>query len=163
MSTFEEYHIRISEVKDDSDKLFDKLIQNYEAEFSIITKKEPNEFGVFELDTRIDESVRAFIAKDQRGLPLGFSMIRVQKNNFEVCEFYIIPVFRKNKVGERFAHELFNMFLGNWEVKQIDGASKATSFWRAVINSYTSNNYKEDIYNDTYWGPVIRQRFNNAF
>lgn len=76
-----------------------------------------------------------------------------------MCDFYVVPYFRKNKVGKGFISALFNMLGGRWEIKQVAGAEQAIRFWRDVINDYTSGDFVEDNYDDEQWGMVTRQRF----
>ena len=54
------------------------------------------------------------------------------------------------------------MHQGRWEIKQISGAECATEFWRKVVGEFTGNNFQEDLYQDDYWGPVVRQQFVSA-
>ena len=41
--------------------VYNNLAQGYEAEFSAITGKKPDACGIFRLDTRIGDDVRAFL------------------------------------------------------------------------------------------------------
>ncbi len=55
------------------------------------------------------------------GVPAGLAAIADHGNSrYEVCDFYVVPVFRKNKAGQRFAHSLFSMMPGEWVSKQIE-------------------------------------------
>lgn len=77
----------------------------------------------------------------------------------EGWEFYIIPARRKNKLGERLATTIFNMYPGDWQVRQIAGADLAKAFWRKIIKTFTQGNYVESEVNDPDWGVVTRQQF----
>ncbi|KPA51985.1 GNAT family N-acetyltransferase [Photobacterium lucens] len=135
------------------------LTQAYEAEFSPLTKKVPDNDGMFALDTPVEGNVMGFLLYFD-GVPAGLAAIADHGNShYEVCDFYVVPVFRKNKAGQRFAHSLFSMMPGEWESKQIEGAEHAIAFWRRAIGAYTNDQYVEDIYHDAYWGDVTRQRF----
>lgn len=139
------------------------LAQAYEAEFSKLTEKMPLPNGMFELDTDIaDENVAAFICIES-GTPAGIAAVYCGPDgNYEVAEFYIVPVFRKAKLGTHFAHALWRYFPGDWTIKQIAGADEATMFWRSAINKFVGSAFTEDLYEDDYWGKVIRQRFVSA-
>lgn len=140
--------------------IYNNLIQCYEAEFSSITEKAPEKDGKFPLDTHLEENVSGYLYMND-DIPLGFATIKLEKKNCEVCEFYIIPYFRNNGLGESFAFALFNKHKGNWEIKQLLKAHFASKFWRKVLDKYTKGNFKEDIYEDLYWSKVIRQSFSN--
>lgn len=135
------------------------LAQCYEAEFSSLTHKQPNSSGVFELDTHLGESVNGFILMIDE-TPAGIAAVRVtDRDSYEMCEFYIVPCFRKNGAGIRFSHMLWEIYTGKWEIKQIDKAQYATVFWRKAITQYKDTHYIEDRYTDPYWGCVTRQTF----
>lgn len=139
--------------------IFNNLVQCYEAEFSAITRKLPNHDGKFDLDTIPDGSIEGwfwFIAD----LPAGFILIDLGHEPFNVNEFYVLPCYRQNGVGEKFFYSVLERYPGAWQVKQLEGAEKAKNFWRKVINKYTAGNFREEKYNDGYWGVVTRQLFN---
>lgn len=150
----------ILEVNDSNLVIYLNLCQSYEGEFSAITLKKPDEHGRFALDTAIGGAVRGYLLY-QEGLPVGFAAVKVQAadESFEVCEFYVVPSCRKQQLGKRFAHALFRRHQGDWEIKQISGAADATAFWRRVIADFTGGVFREDVYQDGYWGQVVRQRF----
>lgn len=135
------------------------LAQCYEAEFSSLTHKQPNASGIFELDTYPMELVQCYILTIQ-DIPAGIAAISFKDENFnEMCEFYVIPYFRKNGVGSNFAHKLWQTHPGNWEIKQIENAQYATIFWRKTISAHNDTTYLEDQHVDEYWGLVTRQKF----
>lgn len=135
------------------------LTQAYEAEFSPLTQKFPDDEGKFALDTPIAGNVTGYLLYID-GKPAGLAAIANEcVDHYEVCDFYVVPVFRKNKAGQRFAHTLFDMMPGLWQSKQIAGADHAIAFWRRAIGSYTNEVFVEDIYHDEYWGDVTRQCF----
>ncbi len=151
------------EVDGHNREVYLNLIQCYEAEFSSITRKKPDMRGLFELDTHIGVSTKGFILYED-GLPAGIAAIRVDpENHHEVCEFYIVPCYRKQSLGKWFARYLWDQYPGTWEVKQIEGAEEAIVFWRKAISEFTLNRFEEDLYEDAYWGKVIRQTFISPF
>lgn len=133
------------------------LAQSYEGEFSSITKKKPNEQGLFALDVIIGGDIEGFLLYID-SLPAGFAAIKIESDKcYEVCEFYIAPYYRHKSLGTKFAHSLWQMYRGTWQVKQISGAEYATLFWRKAISSFTQNGFSESKYDDPYWGTVTRQ------
>ncbi|MEC4091019.1 hypothetical protein [Pseudoalteromonas rubra] len=137
------------------------LAQAYEAEFSAITNKNPGADGLFALDTVLEGNVTGYLWYDNE-TPVGLAAIaQHQKDEFEVCEFYIVPRYRKAGQGAQFAHTLWANQPGLWTIKQIAGAEYATQFWHRAIASAGIEGVQEDTYQDPYWGKVARQRFRN--
>jgi predicted acetyltransferase len=136
------------------------LVQAYEAEFSLITKKLPGPNGLYALDTNLDESHSAFLL--YIGIsPLGFCIKATQDGIHDIAEFYIVPSHRGNNLGCEFAASIFQKYSGKWQVRQISGADKAVLFWRKAIGRFTNGNYVESIVEDSYWGKVTKQTFNS--
>lgn len=151
--------MKLIEVTTQNELIYFNLIQSYEAEFSPITKKKPNVQGLFELDTSLDAQHQGFILTVDT-LPAGIAAIGIEANHhYEICEFYIVPYYRKQGIGKHFAQLIWQHRAGDWEVKQIQGAEYATQFWRKTIGEYTNNQFTEDQYKDEYWGLVTRQKF----
>lgn len=154
--------MRIIPVKqEESVAIYSRLLQCYEAEFSSITKKKPDSQGIFPLDTELGGDIEGFLVYEE-GHPAGFVAIACKPNHqFEVLEFYIVPCFRRNSLGKRFVIKIWEQYRGTWEVKQIQGADSATLFWRKAIGEFTNQCFKEDVYQDPYWGEVTRQVFSS--
>lgn len=151
--------MEIINVDTDTLPVYLNLSQPYEAEFSVYTGKVPDEQGLFFMDTLIGGNVKGFLLYIDNA-PAGLAAIaETAPGHFEVCDFYVVPVFRKNRVGQAFAHALFAMMPGQWVSKQIAGADHAVAFWRRAIGVYTHERFEEDTYQDAYWGPVTRQQF----
>lgn len=154
--------MKIINVSDKNLEIYLNLAQSYEGEFSSITKKKPNVKGLFDLDVDICKNIKGFLLYVD-SLPAGFAAIAVKsENQYEVCEFYIAPCYRKNSLGTKFAHTLWQLYPGRWEVKQIAGAEYATNFWRKAISSFTQNEFSENQFDDPYWGRVTRQMFSSS-
>ncbi len=151
--------MKITPVTETNSHIYHNLVQCYEAEFSPITGKKPNASGLFELDTHLGDDTLGFLLIID-DLPAGIAAIsRKESQAYEVCEFYILPYFRKNGIGMEFAHTIWKNYPGEWEIKQIEGAEYATAFWRKTIMSFNETEYTETCYDDPYWGMVTRQKF----
>jgi len=139
--------------------VYHNLVQCYEAEFSPLTGKKPDETGRFELDTELGENVQGYLLEIDRH-PAGLAAIACKgEKRYEVCEFYVVPSFRQKAVGMHFAHKIWNEYPGSWEVKQIEGADNAIRFWRTTITRFNNTPFREERYDDPYWGKVTRQQF----
>ncbi len=151
--------MRIIPVTETNLNVYLNLAQCYEAEFSPLTGKKPDPSGMFELDTELGGDVLGFLLEID-DTPAGLAAIaKTESDRYEMCEFYVVPSFRQNGVGVRFAHTIWERHPGRWEVKQIEGADYATSFWRKTITRFGGTPFIEESYDDPYWGAVTRQRF----
>jgi len=158
-STSKGHNMRVVTITQANIHIYLNLAQCYEAEFSAITLKKPNEMGVFELDTQIGEGVEGLLLLVDE-IPAAIAAIAIKGDaRYEVCEFYVIPSFRNNAIGRQFAHMIWRRYYGEWEIKQIEGAEYASEFWRKSISAFERTTYREDRYEDPYWGVVTRQQF----
>lgn len=139
-------------------EVFKNLVQSYEAEFSSLTGKLPNEFGVFKIDTFPQSPYVGYLLYHHK-IPVGFCVANVENEIKDVAEFYIVPVMRKKNLGSQLAGMVFNQYPGQWQVRQIKGATDALRFWQCVIKKYTQNQFEESVVQDAHWGVVTRQRF----
>ncbi|MGF1735385.1 GNAT family N-acetyltransferase [Photobacterium satsumensis] len=154
--------MNIVKVDSSNEHVYANLYQGYAAEFSKIIDDKPDENGVFEIYPKIGGSVSGYLLYLD-GVPAALTAIEEKSSKeYEICDFYVVPYFRKNKVGKRFISNLFELLEGSWEIKQVAGADHAVKFWRDVVNDYTSGNFVEDKYLDGKWGLVTRQRFDHA-
>jgi predicted acetyltransferase len=151
--------MKITPVSETNSPIYHNLVQCYEAEFSSLTGKKPNGSGLFELDTHLGENILGLLLIIDN-TPAGIAAIHCKEGHaYEVCEFYVVPYFRKNGIGMEFAHAIWESYPGDWEIKQIRGAEYATAFWRKTINSFNETEFTEESYDDPYWGSVTRQKF----
>ncbi len=152
-------HIKLSLLDSSNLHIYNNLIQCYECEFSSITKKKPDQDGLFGVDTHIGGNVLGFIGFVDN-TPASFAAIKMHASHkYEICEFCVVPFFRRHGIGTLFAESILKKFPGFWEIKQIEGADYAVSFWRSVLFDLTDNCFEEDVFMDSYWGRVTRQRF----
>jgi predicted acetyltransferase len=151
--------IKIVPITRDNAHIFEVFVQDYEAEFSAITKKEPDAEGRFALEADWQNPNKGFYPFVE-GKSVGFAIRgQTDEGHSDIAEFYILPCYRKKSLGKRFAFAVFDLFPGSWQVRQIPTATNAIAFWRATIDEYTNGNYIENQINDDHWGSVIRQRF----
>lgn len=141
-------------------KIFDVFEQDYEAEFSAITKKEPDAEGRFarEADWKPPNSGLYLFVSNK---PAGFAIRGSMKERSDMAEFFILPCYRKKGYGKQFAFKMFDSFPGLWQVRQIPAAVDAIAFWRSVVQEYTQGDYIEDYTVDLHWGKVLRQCFSS--
>ena len=134
------------------------LLQAYEAEFSAITKKLPDQNGMFSLDSSWESPNFSYLLYLDN-YPCGFAIVSKINQTNDIAEFYVIPSKRGSKVGTMFSHFVFDRHSGPWQVRQIAGANQARKFWRQSIQLYTDGTFSESEVDDPSWGTVTRQSF----
>lgn len=140
----------------DRDTLY-RLLQYSLFEISEFGLRDVDDEAVFEykyFDKYFTSDDRdAFFIKDKNtNKLLGFVMIntylRFCGSGHSIAEFMVFPKYRRNKIGQKAAFKVFNMYHGNWEVEPVSDSKRAYMFWENVIKEYTSDNYefKEGIF-----------------
>lgn len=158
-NTENHHHLSIVSINNSNLNIYKNLAQAYEAEFSPLTQKYPNELGIFEPDTLPQGSYTGHLLYYKK-TPIGFCVTNLENEVKDISEFYIIPNMRKRNFGQFLAMTTFDKYPGKWQVRQIEGAFGAIKFWRKVIEKYINGNYHESVVDDTHWGKVTRQTFN---
>ncbi|MDD9194656.1 hypothetical protein PVK62_02255 [Aliivibrio sp. S3MY1] len=154
--------MKIVRVNNNNKHVYANLYQGYAAEFSKIIEDKPDENGLFDIYPKVEGNVSGYLLYvDDRPAALTAIMEKSAKE-YEICDFYVLPCFRKNKIGKHFIIEIFELLGGAWEIKQVEGADHAVKFWQNVVSDYTVNSYIEDKYLDEKWGLVTRQRFSHT-
>lgn len=62
----------------------------------------------------------------------GLALVRAGSPN-DMTEFFVMRKYRRNGVGRAAALILFNLFPGEWQIRQLAANRSATKFWRSVI------------------------------
>jgi predicted acetyltransferase len=160
-ATYKEHEmqdLKIERVTPSTRAAFLALSQNYEAEFSKITGKQPNHAGLYEITDEQRGHYEAWTCFVGQQI-IGFAVVDISREKNDVAEFYIIPTHRKQKFGHQFASQLFDQYPGPWQVRQIMGAEYAREFWVAVIKQYSSDHFSNETEKDCEWGEVYIQKF----
>jgi predicted acetyltransferase len=61
-----------------------------------------------------------------------------------VREFFVLPGFRRSRVGQHMATHIWNEHAGEWLVRVLEANAAALAFWRAAIAGYTHGRHKEE-------------------
>lgn len=160
--------ISIQEVEYEQKSILRNLLELYKYDFSeFYPEDDLNANGLYEykyLDHYWTEDGRYpfFIKVDDK--LAGFALVRMigtefNQNIYSMAEFFVMKKYRKQKVGQTVAQELFNRFRGIWKVAQIEANQPAQDFWRKTIDRYTDGNYQE-IREEGWEGPI--QTFSSA-
>jgi predicted acetyltransferase len=128
-----------------------RLLQLYHYDFSEWNGDDVDEHGEFAhpyLDHYwTDPDSHPFLIR-RTGRWAGFALVRTAGVN-DMSEFFIMRKYRRGGVGRAAARQVFAMFLGPWQVRQLHGNAAATAFWRTVV----PGGYQEAMTED---GPVQR-------
>jgi len=83
--------------------------------------------------------------------PVGFALVsrpmmkRTENTDYRLAEFFVAKPARRLGVGREAAELIFNRFSGRWEITEILRNQPAVAFWRHVVGSYTSGDFREAI------------------
>lgn len=158
-------NLKIEKIKDvKKDRAFKNLQQFYEFEFSCVTKSETNGYAEYEQQKLIsawcENGFDAYIITLEQK-PIGFavvnlnSMINGDVDVRDMAEFFILPLYRRGNNGKYLAHKIFDMYEGQWEVRQLPSALKAREFWLKVIKDYVGDNFIDEKIYDLHWGEEL--------
>lgn len=150
----------LEQINESNSHMFDILVQDYEAEFSSITRKTKNQAGKYSVDVDWHHPNIGYYWKEDSHI-VGFCLIEPIDGYSEIVDFYVIPSHRNKMIGKNMAFAVFNKHPGPWQVRQIAGSELAKKFWRKVIGEYTNENYTELQIDDPTTGQAVCQRFNN--
>lgn len=150
----------IIKIDNKNNNIYYNLSQVYEAEFASLTGELPDKNGLYKVQTEVvdTENTDGYLKYFEQ-IPIGFMVIKNLDRCFDVAEFFILPSFRRQKIGLKFAQDIILKHKGSWQIRQIQGADYATIFWRKVIINLVGHNYCESIENDSEWGEVTKQTF----
>lgn len=96
------------------------------------------------------------------GKPAGFAVVSVGpthlpadiKTDFELVDFYVAPKYRRQKIGQAAARQIFDGKRGVWTLFELRENAAALAFWHGFLDDYTGGNF-EDLDDGT------QQRFRN--
>jgi predicted acetyltransferase len=76
---------------------------------------------------------------------------------YRMAEFFITRARRRLGIGATAVRLIFSRFAGRWEITEYLRNANAVNFWRRVVASYTSGNYRERVVNGE-----VRQTFESG-
>ena len=150
--------------------VLDNLFQYYVYDFSEVIGVDVADDGKFarrSCEVYWEDAWRHPFLARVAGQYAGFALVH-QRSHLsadpavcDVAEFFVLRKYRRRGVGAALARQLFELFPGRWEVRQLLANEAATRFWRSVIADYTRGHFEEITSDTERWrGPV--QRFDNA-
>lgn len=112
-----------------------RLLQLYLYDFSKLDGRDVDESGEFayrHLGLYWTEPKRRPFLLHLDGCWAGFALLRLGQPH-QIAEFFVLPKYRRRRIGESAAHQLFQTFAGDWAVSQLRSNPAATDFWRSAI------------------------------
>ena len=147
-----------------------QLVQYYIYDLSELVSKDVGEDGRYafrSLDAYWTEAWRHPYLVRVAGHHGGFALVHQRsritgdEKTWDIAEFFVMRKYRRLGVGKTIAIRIFDMFRGDWEVRQLRANTEAILFWRRTISAYTHGQFKETLMDDERWrGPV--QSFHNG-
>ncbi len=135
------------------DTLLRNLYQLYLYEFSRFTAEwrvqEDGRFLETDLEDCWDDVHRRIFLIRVDGEWAGFAIVDLELPDKdgstvnELTEFFVMPPYRRNRIGETVSQRLFDTFKGQWELAIVETNEEARYFWRAVLARYTHNHFSE--------------------
>lgn len=145
----------------------DALFELYVYDFSEILGLDIGDEGRFRVPPLgsyfVDPERHAFLARVD-GKLAGFALVSERsrltgdRGTFDMAEFFVLRRFRRQGVGDAIAKQVFDRFVGPWEVRQRHENVGATAFWRRVIAKRVGRAWDEEAWDDPSWRGVV-QRF----
>ncbi len=134
------------------------LLQAYEAEYSIFTRKKPNSEGMFPIDVSLNE-VSGYLIRDHK-TPIGFALKGMKNDKHDIAYFYIIPTYRRTGAGMNLAKFLIEKYKGPWQARQIEGYNLGRNFALGILKKLPNiQNLTEEHIDDKIWGKISIQYF----
>ena len=70
----------------------------------------------------------------------GFALVRIlpteEGDEVHMAEFFVVRKYRRKRVGEAAARQIFDAFPGRWVVTELAPNVVGQDFWRSVISRY---------------------------
>ncbi|MFO8035358.1 MAG: GNAT family N-acetyltransferase [Anaerolineales bacterium] len=147
-------------------KVMERLFQFYLYDFSQFVDLEIDQQGCFEypsLDVYWQEPDRFPYFIEVEGKLAGFVLIKKgtgldeDRESYDVAEFFVLRGYRRQRVGTRSAHRIWDRFPGRWVVRVMLVNQHAVEFWKKTIREYTGGEYQKwKITRDGYTWIVFR-------
>jgi len=128
------------------------LMHLYLYDFTEYTGEDVDEQGRF-IDEHLDlywiEPTRYPFLVLVAGKYAGFVLVRVSSApgdthpTHSIAEFFILKKYRRQKLGQRVAWQIFDRFPGRWLVEEVPENLPAQRFWRKLIGEYTGGKFQE--------------------
>lgn len=141
------------------------LVPLYCYDLSGVAKWKLDDRGVFDTSTThsfAHNELTSYLIRSD-GTAIGFatiakkSYLEPSKTAWDMHQFFVMRPYRRQGIGSRVAHLLFDLHPGQWEIRECAEDRDGQRFWRTVIHAYTRGQYGEmHVQNEVWQGPVQR-------
>ena len=143
-----EIEIKLAEY--DEKPLVKKMLELHLYDMSVFDDYDLSKFGEYGyryLDLYWTETERfPFILRVNQKLA-GFALINkfahIGRVDGAVAEFFILKKYRRRGIGKKLAFEIFQQFLGRWEVCTSANNIVAEKFWQNIIEQFAPDNIEK--------------------
>lgn len=133
--------IEVSPAKVEDKPILRNLLELCLHDYSEFNGKDVNEHGLFDypyLDHYWTEAGRYPFLVKVEGKLAGFVLVRdlaIAEGEplWQIAEFFILRKYRRQGIGREVAHQMFERFVGRWEVTQEKGNLPAQQFWQRIM------------------------------
>ncbi|MFA4827003.1 MAG: GNAT family N-acetyltransferase [Candidatus Shapirobacteria bacterium] len=143
-------NISLVPIKISEKDVLKEMLYEYEKEMS---DGEPGEYKYLDSYWQKPDRFPFFIEVDEKiaGFVLVNSYNLVIDEGKNIAEFYVEKEFRKNGIGREASRQIFNLFPGKWEIRQIIENPKARLYWLKLMTEFTKNNFTEKFVDNDKW------------
>jgi predicted acetyltransferase len=146
-------------------EVFNHLLQLYEYEFSDITKLEVNRQGLYsnnELNKNLAEKSCQPLLLRFKKTWAGLAVVNLKSQITgdsrvrDIAEFFVLKLYRHHHLGQKMAFQLFSLFPGKWEVRQLPDALDARTLWLKVIDRFSHQQFTDELLETPQWKGYIQ-------
>ena len=135
------------------DVLLRNLYQLYLYEFSRFTTEwrvqHDGRFLETDLEDCWSDELRQIFLIRTDGAWVGFAIVDLDLPDEEggtlneLTEFFVMPPYRRQGIGEGVARRIFDEYKGRWQLTIVETNEEALHFWRTMLARYTTGEFKE--------------------
>ncbi|OGT30184.1 MAG: hypothetical protein A3E87_00395 [Gammaproteobacteria bacterium RIFCSPHIGHO2_12_FULL_35_23] len=144
--------LRIHKLESLDNLSFKNLLQYYQFECSSLTCTQTDELGLYNIKNisslSCNQSAADIYILYYERLPIGFIIVNPASisldNNLanNMADIFIMPFYRRKRVGEWFIFKIFDQYSGTWEVRMLSNFFSFINFIKKIISKYAKNNYE---------------------
>lgn len=152
--------VQLIPAKREHREVMERLFQLYLYDFSEFVDLDVNGEGLFDypsLAVYWQEPDRFPFFIEVEGKRAGFILIKKETAQvedievFDVAEFFVLRGYRRQGVGTRSAHMIWDRFPGRWVVRVMKVNNPALRFWEQAVEKYTGGDFrKQQVTRDDY-------------
>jgi predicted acetyltransferase len=156
MPTMKPYHIE--NIPSCHKQQLANLIQIFLREQAVFSFEQPNQQGYFECQHLLHQHHSYYVVNEGERA-IGFAIKSDNAGVHDLIACFIAKEHRRQGLGKRLVHHVFNCFSGDWQVKQLEDDQAAQRFFRQALANFQTGFYEEQLIGDPCDGLVSQQTF----